>query len=118
MVGSNSPAFSVSRKCLANSGGSSENFEQRVRGLLHEGRTGENVDAFASLSRTVVNCFDYLANLIDLDHQLRRIGRDDEDVGVGLNEEPGFFFVRVTQIFASLDGFGEACVKIFRLCYA
>ena len=34
---------------------------------------------------------------------------------MGLDEEPGFFLVRVAQIFASLDGFGEAGVEVFGL---
>jgi len=56
-----------------------------------------------------------MPNLVDLDHQLRWIGRDDEHVGVSLDEQPGFLLVRVAQIFASLDGFGEAGVEVFGL---
>ena len=59
-----------------------------------------------------------MANLIDLDHHLRRVGRDDEHVGMGLDEEAGLFLVRVTQVFARLDGFGEAGVEVFGLRYA
>src|ERR1019366_2830951 len=35
--------------------------------------------------------------------------------GMGLDEEPGLFLVRVAQIFASLDGFGKARVEVFGL---
>ena len=53
-----------------------------------------------------------MANLIDLDHHLRRVGRNNQHIGMSLDEEPGFFLVRVAQIFASLDGFGKTGVEI------
>ena len=34
---------------------------------------------------------------------------------MSLDEEPGLFLVRVAQIFASLDGFGETRVEVFGL---
>jgi hypothetical protein len=92
-----------------------QNFEQRVGCLLHKGRTGEDVNALASFTGTIVDGLNHVANLVDLDHQLRRIGRDDEHVGVGLDEEAGLLLVSVTQIFASLDSFGEPGVEVRRL---
>ncbi len=92
-----------------------QNFEQRVGGLFHKGRTGEDINAFAGFRGPIVDGLNHVANLVHLDHHLRRIGRDDEHVGMSLDEEPGLFLVRVAQIFASLDGFGKARVEVLGL---
>ena len=92
-----------------------QNFKQRVGGLFHEGRAGEDVNALASFTRPIVDGLNHVANLVHLDHQLRWIGRDDEHVGVGLDKKPGLFLVRVAQIVARLDGFREARVEVFGL---
>ena len=48
---------------------------------------------------------DDLANLAELDEELRRVGGDDEDVGMGLDEDAGVFLVGFAQVFAGGDGF-------------
>ena len=53
-----------------------------------------------------------LANLAHLDEQLRRIGRDDEYVGVGLDEDAGLFFVGVAHLLTGGDGLGDALFEI------
>ena len=50
---------------------------------------------------------DGLADLAELDEQLRRIRRDDEDVGVGLDEDAGFALVNVAHVFAGGHGLGD-----------
>jgi hypothetical protein len=107
IVGSSSPGFSVSRKMVANSGGSSRTFSSEL-----EGRLGEDVDPFPGFARPVVNGPNHAPHLVHLDHQLRRIGRDHQHVRMGLNKQPGFFLVRLAQIFPGLDRLREAGVEI------
>jgi len=85
-----------------------KDFEQAVGGLFHEGRGGEDGEGAAGLDRGAVEGdVDDLADLAKLDEELRRIGRDDEQVGVGLNEDAGFFLVGLAEGFTGLDGFGD-----------
>ena len=53
-----------------------------------------------------------LANLAQLDEQLRRVRGDDEEVGVGLDEDAGFALVSVAKVVAGGDCFGD---KIFQV---
>jgi len=55
---------------------------------------------------------DGLADLAELDEQLRRVGRDDEHIGVGLNEDAGLALVGVAHLLACFDGFGDASFKV------
>ena len=54
----------------------------------------------------------YLADLAELDEQLRRVGRNDEYVGVRLDQDAGFPFVGFAQAFARFNGFGHALFKV------
>ena len=90
-----------------------EDFEEAVGGLFHEGRGGEDGEGAPGLDgRAVVGDVDDLADLAELDEQLRRVGRDDEDVGVGLDEDAGFFFVGFAEVVAGGDGLGDEVVEI------
>ena len=93
-------------------GGFFENFQERVCGLLHEGRVGEDVNALFALRRSVIDGLDDAANLVDLDHHLRGVGRDYEHIGMGLDEEAGFFLVGLAEVLASFDGLSEAGIEV------
>jgi hypothetical protein len=51
------------------------------------------------------------AHLTELDEELRRVGWDDEDVGVGLDEDAGFLLVGLTEVFARGDGFVDLVIE-------
>jgi len=85
-----------------------EDFQERVRGFFHEVGVAEDVDPFASFGRLEINLVDHVPHLIDLHQHLRRIGGNDHHVRMRLDEDASFFLVGVAQMFASLDGFGEA----------
>ena len=53
---------------------------------------------------SVVRAVDQGADLAELDEQLGRIGWDDEDVGVRLDEDAGLFLVDLAHLFAGGDG--------------
>jgi hypothetical protein len=55
---------------------------------------------------------DDLADLADFDEVLRRVGRDDEDVGVGLDEDAGFALVGFAEVVAGGEGFGDAGFEV------
>ena len=57
---------------------------------------------------------DDLADLAELDQQLRRVGRNDEHVGVGLDEDAGLALVGFAQVFAGGDGLGNAALRDWR----
>jgi len=62
-----------------------EDFEQAVGRLFHEGGGGEDGEGALGLDgRTVVGDMDDLANLAELDEQLRRVRGNDEHVGMSL----------------------------------
>ena len=85
-----------------------EDFEQRVGRFFHESRGSEDGEGAACFDRgAVVGGMNHLANLAELDEQLRRIRRDDEHVGVGLDEDAGFALVGVAHVFAGGDGLGD-----------
>jgi len=48
-----------------------------------------------------------LPNLAQFDEQLRRVGRDDEQVGMGLNQDAGLALVGFAQAVASFNRFGN-----------
>ena len=52
------------------------------------------------------------AHLAELDEELRRVGRKDEHVRVGLDEDAGVFLVDLADGFADVDGFGDAGVEV------
>jgi hypothetical protein len=51
-----------------------------------------------------VGALDDGADLAELDEELRGVGGDDEDVGVGLDEDAGVLLVGLAELFA--DGYG------------
>ena len=55
------------------------------------------------LGGEVVGALDEGADLAELDEQLRRVGRQDEHVGVGLDEDAGVFLVGLAKFFAGGD---------------
>ncbi len=59
-----------------------------------------------------MNC---LADLAELDHELRRIGRNHEDVRVRLDEDARFAFVGFAKIFAGGHGFVDERFEVCRL---
>ena len=52
------------------------------------------------------------ADLAELDEELRRIGREDEDVGVGLDEDAGLLLVGLAEFFAGGDGGGDLLFEV------
>ena len=90
-----------------------EDFEQAVGGFFHERRRGEDGKRASGFDRrTVVGDVNDLADLAELDEQLRRIGRHDEDVGMGLDEDAGLLFVGFAEVVAGVDGLGDQLVEI------
>ena len=82
-----------------------ENFEQGVGGFLHEAGCGEDEDLLRGFAGQVVGALDEGADLAEFDEELRRVGRDDEDVGVGLDEDAGVLLVGLAKLFAGGYGF-------------
>ena len=90
-----------------------EDLEKAVGGLLHEGRGGEDGEGARGLDgRSVVGGVDDLADLAELDEQLRRVGRNDEHVGVGLDEDASVALVGLAKVFAGGDGLGYALLEV------
>lgn len=90
-----------------------EDFEQAVGRFLHERRGSENgKSAFGLDGRTVIGDVDDLTDLAELDEQLRRVGRNDEHVGVGLDEDAGFALIGFAQGVAGFNSFGDTGFKI------
>ena len=89
-----------------------EDFEQGVGGLLHHVGGGEDEDAAGGLGGQVVGVLDEGADLAELDEELGRVGRQDEDVGVGLDEDTGIFLVGFAQLFAGEDGSGDLLFEV------
>ncbi len=85
-----------------------QDFQQRVCRLLHEVSVAEDVDAFPAFHRLVVDLVDDMAHLIDLHQHLRRVGRDDQHVRMGLHEEAGLALVGLAQVLPRLDCLGKA----------
>ena len=52
------------------------------------------------------------ADLSEFDEELRRVGRDDEDVGVRLDEDAGVFFVGIAKLFAGGYGFVDLFFEV------
>ena len=77
-----------------------EDLEQGVGGLLHHAGGGEDEDLARRLAGQVVRALDEGADLAELDEELGRVGRQDEDVRVGLDEDAGLFLVGLTELLA------------------
>ena len=89
-----------------------EDFEQGVGGLLHHVGGGEDEDAAGGFGGQVVGALDEGADLAELDEELRRVGREDEDVGVGLDEDAGVLLVGLAEFFAGGDGGGDLLFEV------
>ena len=90
-----------------------KDFEQAVGRLLHEGGRSEDGEGALGLDWwPVVGHVDDLADLAELDEQLRRIWRDDEDIWMGLDEDAGLALVGLAKGFAGLDGFSHTSFKV------
>ena len=92
-----------------------QHFQQRIGRLLHERRLGEDVNPLPGFARPVVNGLDHAPHLVHLDHHLRRIGRDHQHVGMGLDKQPRLFLVRLAQVLPGFDRLREAGIEILRL---
>ena len=95
-----------------------EDFEEGVGGFLHEGGAGEDGEGTAGFGGDAVDFAGQDADLADFDEELRRVGGNDEDVGVGLDEDAGVALVGVAHVFAGGDGFGYAGVEVAGLADA
>ena len=89
-----------------------ENFQQGIRRFLHEGCRGDDEDLGGGFRRQVVRAVDQGSDLAELDEQLRRIGWDDEDVGVRLDEDASFLLVDLAHLFAGGYGFFDFGVEV------
>ena len=89
-----------------------QQLQQRVRRFLHESGRGDEEDPYGSLGRYVLRAGDHSANLAQLDQQLRRIGRNDEDIGMGLYQDAGVLLVRLAHLLAGSDGLRDARIEV------
>ena len=62
--------------------------------------------------RPVVGDVNHLAHLAQLDQQLRRVGRNDQHVGMGLDEDARLALVGFAQVVAGGHGLGHALFKV------
>ena len=113
MVGSSSPGIFGQQKNRRELRRLFQHLQQRVGRLLHERRLGEDVNPLLGFARPVINGLDHPPHLVHLDHHLRRIGRNHQHIGMGLDKQARFFLVGLAQILARFDGFGEAGIEIF-----
>ena len=89
-----------------------KNFEQRVRGLLHEAGRCEDEDLARRFAGQVMGPLDEGADLAEFDEQLRWVGRDDEDVGMRLDQDAGVLFVGLAELFAGGYGFVDFVFEV------
>ena len=89
-----------------------EDFEQGIGRFLHEAGGGEDEDLLRGFGGQVVGALDDGADLAEFDEELRRIGRDDKDVGVRLDEDAGVLFVGVAEFFAGGYGFVDFVFEV------
>ena len=54
----------------------------------------------------------HLAHLAELDHELRRVGRNHEHVGMGLHKDARLALVGVAHVLAGCNGLGHKRVEI------
>jgi hypothetical protein len=59
-----------------------------------------------------VRALDEGANLAQLDEELGRVGRQDENVGVRLDEDARLFLVGLAQVFAGEDGYSDLLFQV------
>jgi len=65
-----------------------------------------------------VSALDEGADLAELDEELGRIGREDEDVRMGLDEDARVFLVGLAEVFAGGDRCGDLLFKVSGGCDA
>jgi len=82
-----------------------QNLEKAVGRLPHKrGRRKDGEGTKCLDRRAVVGGVNRLADLAQLDEQLRRVGRDNEHVGMGLDEDSGLALVSLAEGVAGFDG--------------
>ncbi len=90
-----------------------QQLEKAVGRLLHKRRGGEDGEgALGFGGLPVIRHVNRLAHLAELDHQLRRVGRNDEHVGMGLHEDARLALVGVAHVIAGGNGFGHERVEV------
>ncbi len=89
-----------------------EDLEKGVGSLLHHAGGGEDEDLAWRFAGQVVRALDEGAHLAELDEQLRRVGRQDENVRVRLDEDAGLFLVGLAQVFACEHGGGDLVFQV------
>ena len=108
MVGSSSCGFSVSRISEVCSGGSSSTLSRLLAASFMKAEEVKMVNVASRLHRRpVVGHVDHLPHLAQLDEQLRRVGRNDQHVGVGLDQDAGLALVGLAQVVAGSHGLGH-----------
>ncbi len=89
-----------------------EDLEEGVGGFLHEGGGGDDEDLAGGIGGEVLGGGNEGADLAEFDEELGRVGGDDEDVGMGLDEDAGVFAVGLDfEVFAGGDGGGDLLVE-------
>jgi hypothetical protein len=89
-----------------------EDLEEGVGGLLHHVGGGEDEDLAQGLAGQVVGALNEGADLAELDEELGWVGRQDEDVGVGLNEDASLLLVGLAELFSGGDGGGDLVFEV------
>ena len=93
--------------------------EQTVGGLFHEcGRREDGECALGFGGLAVIGDVNGLTDLAELDHELRRVGRNDQHVRVRLDEDARLALVGFAQIVAGVDGFIDKCFEVGGGCDA
>ncbi len=88
-----------------------KNFEQRIGSFFHERAGGEDIERALRLGGAAIHARDDGAHLSELDEELRRIRRDDQQVRVRLDEDAGVLLVCIAHFLACSHGFREAFVE-------
>ncbi len=104
MVGRSSPGFSARRMRWTVAGGSSRTLRRELAASFMKLAAVRMKILLRGFGGEVVGALDEGADLAELDEELRRVGRDDEDVGVGLDEDAGVLLVGLAEVFAG--GYG------------
>ena len=89
-----------------------EELEEGVGRFLHERGGGDDEDQAGGLGGAALGAVDHSADLAELDEELRRVGGDDEDVGMRLDEDAGVLFVGLAHVFAGGDGFVDFGLEV------
>ena len=87
--------------------------EQAVGRFFHEGRVGEDGEGAARFHRrAIIGDVDRLPHLAQLDEQLGRVGRDDEHVGMCLDEDARLALIRFAHVVAGGNGLSTSSSRL------